>query len=313
MTIGVSLHPSSVEAGGVNAVDEVMAQARAAREAGLGSVWFGQRFDYDGIDLAGLVGREVPDLRVGTAAVPILARHPILLAAQAQTAQAATHGRYTLGIALGAAGLLGPAFGVDNERPIKRLREFLHVLRSIFDTGAADLRGETITAVTPLPAGLAGARPSVPVLVAAMGPQALRATGELAEGTLPFLAGPRALGEHIVPTLTAAAEAAGRPRPRVVALVAAVVTEDTAAVREASNSAMALYERIPSYQRVIALSGAERAADLALIGDEEAVAKGIRQYFEAGATEVVLTQTGLGGPLAQQRTWRLAGELSARG
>ncbi|WP_245668523.1 hypothetical protein [Nocardia xishanensis] len=40
----------------------------------------------------------------------------------------------------------------------------------------------------PFSAAVAGASP-VPVLVAAMGPQALRVTGELADGTLPFLVG----------------------------------------------------------------------------------------------------------------------------
>ena len=37
----------------------------------------------------------------------------------------------------------------------------------------------------------------MPVYVAAMGPKALRVTGELADGTLPYLAGPRTIAEFI--------------------------------------------------------------------------------------------------------------------
>ena len=167
-----------------------------------------------------------------------------------------------------------------------------------------------LTAATPLPGALpGGTEPPVPVLVAAMGPQALRVTGELADGTLPYLAGPRTLGEHIVPTITKAAELAGRPAPRVVAYLPGVVTANVEQVREAAVEKMSSYERVPSYQRVIGLEGATRAADLAAIGDEETVATEVKRYFDAGATEVVLTASDLGGPEDQRRTWKLLGEI----
>ncbi|MQY07470.1 TIGR03564 family F420-dependent LLM class oxidoreductase [Actinomadura macrotermitis] len=305
MTIGVALSPPPTG----NAVDAVAAQAREAADAGLRSVWFGQRYDYDAIALAGLVGREVPELTVGTSAVPIFPRHPLVVAAQAQTAQAATGGRLQLGLALGARVSVEPVYGVPYDRPVARLREFLTVLRGLAADGTAAFEGDTLTAAPPLPTTLAGATPP-PLLVAAMGPNALRVTGELADGTLPYLAAPRALGEHIVPQLTAAAEAAGRPAPRVVALVSGVVTDDPAAARDAVAEATAIYDRIPSYQRVIALSGAERAADLAVVGDEETLAAAVRAHFDAGATEVVFTGTGLLGPAARARTWKLLGELA---
>lgn len=308
MTIGAVLHPG----GSGNAVDEVVAAAKEAEAAGLGSVWLGQRFDYDAVGLAGLVGREAPGLAVGTSAVPIFGRHPILVASQAQTSQAATHGRFHLGLALGARAFVEPVFGVPYERPVTRLAEFLTVLRSLAETGTADFRGETLTAAPPMPASLPGAEPAVPLLVAAMGPQALRVTGELGDGTLPFLAGPRTLGEHIVPAITAAAARAGRPAPRVVALVPGVVTGDVEAARTAAAEQLAFYDRVPSYQRVVALEGASKAADLLVAGDEETVAAEVRRYFDAGATEVVLTQTGITGPADQARTWRLLGDL-ARG
>lgn len=160
-----------------------------------------------------------------------------------------------------------------------------------------------------MPAGLPGAEPPTPVLVAAMAPQALRVSGELADGILPYLAGPRTLGEHIVPAVTAAARNAGRPAPRIVAFVAGVVTDDTDGARRAALEQLAFYEQVPSYRRVIGLEGASRAGDLALIGSEETVAAGVQRYFDAGATEVVFTQTDLAGSADRLRTWRLLGEL----
>ncbi|MET9216484.1 MULTISPECIES: TIGR03564 family F420-dependent LLM class oxidoreductase [unclassified Nocardia] len=309
MSIGIALSPFALDQSG-NAVDAAVDLGRTAAATGLSSVWLGQTFSHDALLVAALIGREVPGLEVGTSVIPVPGRHPLLVASQAQTAQAATGGRFVLGLGLGARELSERAFGGPFDRPAARLREFLTALRSVLDTGTVDFRGETLTAATPMPATVAGAAPTVPVLVAAMGPQAVRATGELADGTLPFLIGPDALAEHIVAPLTAAAASAGRPRPRVVALVPGVVTADVAAARAAAEATTAFYDSIPSYRRVIELSGAQRASELVVYGDEETVAARVAEYFAAGATDVVFSQTDLTTPEDQRRTWRLLGQLN---
>ncbi|WP_020112484.1 TIGR03564 family F420-dependent LLM class oxidoreductase [Rhodococcus sp. 114MFTsu3.1] len=299
MTIGVALSTSDEG----NAVDDVVRQATVAASAGFDSAWFGQRFDYDAITLAGIVGREVPALKVGTSAVPIFARHPLLVVSQAQTVQAATQGRFQLGLALGAPDLVERAFGVTYSKPVDRVREFLTVARSLVETGTADHHGEFITAAPPLPTTVAGAGTDLPLLVAAMGPRALRASGELADGILPFLAGPRVLDTSIVPQVNRAASGAGRKPVRVIAFVAALVTDDVDAGRAAAEDAMSFYDAIPSYQRVVAEEGVERAAELVLVGSAADVKAGIQRYYDAGATEVVVTQSGLLGPRTQEDTW----------
>ncbi|MFF3215681.1 LLM class F420-dependent oxidoreductase [Streptomyces sp. NPDC002886] len=306
MTVGVTLHAT----GPGNQIDATVRLAEQAARAGLRSAWFGQTFGADSPQLAAIVGREVPGLQVGTSAIPVFGRHPLIVSSQAQTAQAATHGRYHLGLALGTKLLTEAGFGIPFERPIARLREFLAALRQLTETGTADFHGELLTATTPIPGRVPGAEPPVPLLVAAMGPQALRVTGELADGVLPYLAGPRALAEHIVPAVTAAAEAAGRPAPRIVALVHGVVTDDVESVREKATEQLAFYEQIPSYARIVELSGGRRASDVAVIGDEKTVAAEIRRYRDAGATEVVFSGTDLAGDADRLRTWALLGDLA---
>ncbi|WP_072807161.1 TIGR03564 family F420-dependent LLM class oxidoreductase [Rhodococcoides yunnanense] len=303
MTIGVAL--TTVNEG--NAVEEVVEQAKEASSAGITSVWFGQRFDYDAITLAGIVGREVPELKVGTSAVPIFARHPLLVVSQAQTVQAATHGRFQLGLALGAPHLVEVAFGLPYSKPVELVREFLTVARSLVETGTADHHGELLTAAPIYSTAVAGAGTDLPLLVAAMGPRALRASGELADGILPFLAGPRVLEDSIVPQVNKASADAGRPPVRVIAFVAALVTDDVDAGRASAEGAMSLYDGIPSYQRVIAAEGLERASELALVGSAAEVQAGIQRYLDAGATEVVVTQTNLLGREVQRETWAAIG------
>lgn len=306
MTVGATIDTT----GSALPVEEVVRQARQARASGLGSLWFGQTFGYDSPTIAAIVGREVPGIHLGTSALPVFGRHPLLVSSQAQTVQAATGGRYHLGLALGTKLFTEGAFGLPFERPVARLREFLTALRSLTETGQADFEGELLTARTPLPASVPGAEPAVPLLVAAMGPQSLRVSGRLADGILPYLAGPRALEQHIVPALTRAAEEACRPAPRVVAFVPGVVTAEPGRVRAAAHEALSFYRQIPSYARVIEQSGADHPVELAAIGDEKTLADTVRSYRDAGATEVVVSASELGGPDDRLRTWEVLGELA---
>ncbi|WP_028936647.1 TIGR03564 family F420-dependent LLM class oxidoreductase [Pseudonocardia spinosispora] len=312
MNLGTVLAPYSHgdDPAPANLVDFTVNQAATAHRLGIRSGWFGQRFDYDAVALAALVGRAVPGFTVGTSAVPIIGRHPILLGSLAQTAQAATGGHFQLGIALGARDFLRDALGTEGTRQITHLREFLTALHPLLETGSVDYSGELVTARTPFPSAVPGAQPAPPVLVAAMGPQALRVAGSLADGTLPFLAGPRTLSELIVPTITEAAAAAGRPRPRIVAVVAGVVTDAVARTRDRAHREMAFYESIPSYRAVLDREGVSRAGDLAMIGSEDEVSEQLQRYFDAGATEVIVGETEYAGPEDQLRTWELLGTLT---
>ena len=267
MPIGIVLFPNP-QAG--NVVDDVVAQATRAHDLGLRQVWLGQQHDHDAIALAALVGAVVPGLGVGTSVVPINPRHPLIVASQAQTAQAASHGNFSLGLGLGAHAPERQAFRTSWPNTITRLREHLTVLRSIFDTGAVDFSGNEISAHPGWPVRVAGGTP-VPVFVAAMGPKALQVTGELADGTMPYLAGPRTIAEFIEPAIAKSGAEAGRPKPRIIAHVPAVISDDVDVAKDFAAEQLSFYEAIPSYQKVIAREGVGGAADLAAMGAAESV------------------------------------------
>ena len=245
--------------------------------------------DYDAIGLASVIGTAIPDVAVGTSLVPINPRHPLIVAAAAQTAQAATHGRFSLGLGLGVPFLEESIFGITANSTVQRLREYLTVLRAIRDERTVNFHGSQITAVDPsvLPVALAGATP-FPLYVAAMGPRALQVTGEFADGTIPANTGPRTIENFIAPTIMRAAADAGRTPPRIIAIVGVAVTDDADAARAAATTSLALYDSIPSYQKVFAREGVSSAVDLAVIGPVETVAARLQSYLDAGATDLVL-------------------------
>ncbi len=305
MPAGVLLIPRT---GAANLVDDVLDQARRAHELGVKKVWLAQQLNYDAISLAGLVGAALPGLGVGTSVVPINPRHPLIVAQLAQTAQAATHGNFSLGLGLGARLVERPAFGNDWINVITRLREHLTILRSVFDTGRVDFHGSELSASPTWPVQVAGGTP-VPVYVAAMGPKALQVTGELADGTIPYLAGPRTIGEFIAPTINKAAADAGRPTPRVIAAVPVVVSDDVDSARSAAAEQLSFYEAIPSYRNVIAREGVERITDLAAIGSQKSVARQLTSYLDAGATELTLSPLERADSADREALWRLAAAL----
>jgi F420-dependent oxidoreductase-like protein len=305
MSAGVLLIP---RAGAANLVDDVLDQARRAHELGVKKVWLAQQLNYDAISLAAIVGAAVPGLGVGTSVVPINPRHPLIVAQLAQTAQAATHGNFTLGLGLGARVIERPAFGSEWPNVITRLREHLTILRSVFDTASVDFHGSEISASPTWPVQVPGGTP-IPVYVAAMGPKALQVTGELADGTIPYLAGPRTIGEFIVPTINKAAAEAGRPAPRVITAVPVLVSENVESARAAAAQQLSFYEAIPSYRNVIAREGVDSITDLAAIGSEEAVVRRLTSYLDAGATELTLSPLERTDLADREALWRLAAAL----
>ncbi|XTP37520.1 TIGR03564 family F420-dependent LLM class oxidoreductase [Mycobacterium sp. TJFP1] len=306
MTIGLTLSPAPSD----NAIDTYIASAELAAASGIDTVWVAQFFDVDALSVAALIGHAVPNISVGTAVVPIYPRHPLVVASQALTAQAASHGRFQMGVGLGSPPLIELAYGVATRRIIRHLREYLTALRTVLTTGSVELHGETLTAVSAMPVAVDGAQAPPLLLGAAVGEQSLRIAGELADGIFPYLSSPRTISDITVPKLAAAAQRAGRPMPRIVAVIPAIVTSNPDAARRNAADHMAFYDDVPAAQISMERERVQHAHELAVIGDEETVARAIGRYFDAGATEVSIAYSHVSTPAEHRRTIALLGELN---
>ncbi|MFM7253288.1 MAG: TIGR03564 family F420-dependent LLM class oxidoreductase, partial [Ilumatobacteraceae bacterium] len=200
---------------GEGTIDDVINEAREAAADGFHTLWTPQIFGFDALTLLALVGRAVPGIELGTAVVPTYPRHPMMLAQQALTVQAATGGRLALGIGLSHQIVVENMWGISFEKPVRHMREYLNVLMPMLEGKPVAFNGETYR-VNAAAQVAGGSRPSV--LVAALGAQMLRLCGALTDGTSLWCVGPETIRNFTVPTLSEAAEAAGRPAPRVEAL-----------------------------------------------------------------------------------------------
>lgn len=268
-------------------IDGVVAQAREVEQQGFASYWVPQIFGLDALTALAVTGREVPRIELGTAVVPTFPRHPMMLAQQALTVNQASGGRFALGIGLSHQLVIESLMGMSFEKPVRHLREYLSVLGPLVRGEACQFSGEVYKVAIGL--SVAGI-PPVPVLVAALGEQMLKVTARLAEGTVTWCTGPATLASHIVPTITAAAEEAGRPAPRVVAALPVCVTEDRTGARERAAAIFAMYGMLPSYRAMLDREGVEGPADIAVVGSAAEVAEQIAALAEIGVTDFVAAE-----------------------
>jgi 5,10-methylenetetrahydromethanopterin reductase len=288
----------------------VLDAAKEAAEAGIRRVWIPQVFGVEALTAIAVAGREVSGLEFGTAVVPTYPRHPLVLAGQALTTSAALgEGRLHLGIGLShqivIEGMLGMAF----EKPARHMREYLSALRPALDGQPVAVAGETLQANTLMgPIKVDDAPPGIPILVAALGPALLRVAGELADGTLTWMASPDVIGKRIAPSITAAAEAAGRPRPRVGVGLPVAVTDNVDEVLERAASSYAIYGTLPSYKRLLDEGGVDGPAGVVIAGGEEEVAGRIRALADVGATEFLASPVG--NRAVRRETLRVLGALA---
>lgn len=286
-------------------IDEVVADVQRLADTGLASAWGSQVFGHDTLTLLALVGSRVPGIELGTAVVPVQPRHPAILAAQAATVQAAVGGRLALGIGLSHQIVVENMWGLSFDRPAAFMREYLSVLVPMLEGARVEFHGDQLTAIAgPLPHV---SRPT-PVYVAALGPVMLKTAGELASGTVTWMTGPKTIATHVVPKITGAAAAAGRPTPRVVVGLPVCVTADKVGAFKRIDTALAVYPSLPSYRAMLDIEGAASASAIAFVGSEEEVSSQVDRLAEAGATD--LTAAVIGDAEERDRTWRLLADLA---
>ena len=279
-------------------VDALENSLREAAEQGFPSFWMPQIFGMDALTAIAVAAKNVPNIRVGTSVIPTYPRHPMVLAQQALTTQSVIDGRLELGIGLSHQPVVEGMWGISFDKPVRHMSDYLSILTPLLNDRRVSFTGESITGrgeITPPPAD------APPVLVAALGPQMLRLAGRLADGTITWMTGPETIRTLTAPTISEAAEEAGRPAPQVAMGLPVCVTSDVDAARERADRDYAIYGQLPSYRAMLDREGAATPADVAIIGDAGEVADRIRTLADCGVTTFAASAFGSSDELAATR------------
>lgn len=148
---------------------------------------------------------------------PLFRYHPAVVAQAAATLDRLSDGRFDLGVGTGEnlnEGPLGFTFPKYAERAA-RMREALEIMRRLLDgeklSYAGDYYRTDRARLYSPPVG------DVPIWMAAGGPKSAALAAELAQGVITSVKRPEETFERVIEPARAAAQAAGRPAPKIVA------------------------------------------------------------------------------------------------
>ncbi len=277
----------------------------AAERDGFTAFWMPQVPGYlDALTAVALIGRATDRIETGTAVVPIQTRHPMIMAQQALTTQVVCGGRFTLGIGPSHHWIINSQLGLRYDRPARLMGDYLDVLGAAFaGPGTVDVDNESYCVHSPIDVADAF---EVPVLLSALGPTMLQLAGERAGGTVLWMADERAIGDHVVPRITAAADRAGRTAPRIVAgvPVALCSNSETEDARAYASEVLGHADFSPNYVRLLQHGDAEDVGDTMAAGDEAAVLDRLHRYRDAGVTDLAVRIVPLGKDIGERAASR---------
>ena len=230
---------------------DVRATAQLARHAesiGYTDCWSAETSGPDGFSVASAVGVMTESLRVGVAIAPVYTRPPALMAMSALAAYQASAGRFCLGLGASSPVIVEGWMGESLEKPVARMRETVDVVRTAFAGDKVDVQGTSFR-VKGFRLEDAPKQP-LPIFLAALGPQMMALTNEIADGIVLYLASEE--GVRIAKRAC--------PDKEVAERILCCPDEDEEQVRAAVRWMMTPYVAVPAYNRFISAQGFEEEA-----------------------------------------------------
>ena len=197
MRIGIALDYSG---GFHEAVDRIV----ELEKAGIDVAAVAEAYSFDAVSQLGYLAAKTNTIELASGVFPIYIRTPSLLAMTAAGLDFVSDGRFRLGIGTSGPQVIEGFHGVEFDAPIGRTREIVEICRQVWRRERVQYSGKHYQ--VPLPpdrgTGLGKAlqlinrpvRERIPITIAALGPQNVELTAEIAEGWQPVFYHPEKAG-----------------------------------------------------------------------------------------------------------------------
>ncbi len=200
-------------------IGEVRERAQRAEALGFASGWVPYLpWSLDAFAAIQAAGEATKEILLGTAVVPTYFFHPLAMARQAATVQAAIGRPIELGVGCSNVAVIA-MHGLPYERPARHMREYVEILSSALALGERPMGAREKAGFVQYSGdffelgsiyGAPDTRRPGRLLVGALGPQMLRVAGAFTDGTIATWADAGAIERGIVPGLMRAASEAGQ-------------------------------------------------------------------------------------------------------
>jgi F420-dependent oxidoreductase-like protein len=193
---------------------------KEADELGVYAIWTAEAYGSDAITPLAWLGAQTEQIKLGTAIMQMPGRTPANAAMTAMTLNQLSGGRFLMGLGLSGPQVVEGWHGVSYKRPLTRTREYIDIVRQIFrreERLSLDgkiyqipYHGDDATGLgKPLKSTLEAA-PDIPIYLAAIGPQNVELTAEIADGWLPIFFSPDKYAVTYQPAIDAGLAKAGK-------------------------------------------------------------------------------------------------------
>ncbi|MCP4419128.1 MAG: LLM class F420-dependent oxidoreductase [Chloroflexi bacterium] len=184
-----------------------------ADRSGVYAIWTAEAYGSDAVSPLAWLGAQTKNLKLGTAIMQMPGRTPANAAMTAMTLNQLSNGRFLMGLGLSGPQVVEGWHGVSYKRPLTRTREYVNIVRQIFqreDRMSLDgklyqipYRGADAIGLGKSLKSTLEAAPEIPIYLAAIGPQNVQLTAEIADGWLPIFFSPPKYDEIYKPQIEA--------------------------------------------------------------------------------------------------------------
>ncbi|QBD79792.1 LLM class flavin-dependent oxidoreductase [Ktedonosporobacter rubrisoli] len=202
--------------------DQTVEKVRLADELGYDAIWLGESWGYELFTSMSDLVRATKRIKVGAGIANVYSRTPALIASTIATLDERSGGRILLGLGPSGANVVEHWHGVKFEKPLKRTREYIEIIRTILRGEKLIYQGEFFKLERGFKLRFTPPRADLPIYVAALGPKYIELTGELADGVLPIYWPSHKWGE-LRQQLDEGSHKAGRP-PHSAAIAPYITT-----------------------------------------------------------------------------------------
>ena len=175
-----------IASGDHDSVDSIADQAQRAEAHGFSHVTMGETTGWNIIPVLSVIAERTDEIGITDDVISPYSRAPTTIAQAALTLHDVSDGRFRLGLGTSSPAIAERWHGQAFDRPLRRLRETIDVIRRVYDGGEVAYDGD-IYELGGL--GYEGEVPADPpaIDVAALGPKTVELAGRFADGWLPQL------------------------------------------------------------------------------------------------------------------------------
>ncbi|MFC4542052.1 TIGR04024 family LLM class F420-dependent oxidoreductase [Halosolutus amylolyticus] len=280
---------------------DVADRAVQVEDLGFDRISMGETTGWNIVPPLTLVADRTDHLGVSNDVISPFGRSPAMLAQTALTLHDAADGRFRLGLGPSSPAITERWHGEDFDRPLRRTRETIEVIRSVYDDGSPAYEGE-IFEIQGLNYEREVPQSPPPIDLGTLGPKATEMAGRFGDGWAPQMFTKDGLADRL-DDLERGAELAGRGLSdlRVSPIVRGIAAEDRERARELARGTIAFM--LGAYGPYYGDSVAEQGYPDVVADVREAWQDRDTEEMAARLPDVVLDELAPAGTPDEVREW----------